>query len=123
MPSVQAVVTEPFGDERGKTLFSVISDGTNTKFIFPDGTPDPVIEDILTAMGTRIRESTTTDPEELLDGLMYNYSGSLDSSDLYENFDDAMKDAQDDMFAVNGFEGENPSKTYDPIIVKLTEGE
>lgn len=102
------------GDTLGEDIFVVVSDGTTTKFMIPSGTSDSDIKDLLRAMGSRLSALETTDPEEIVESMVYNFPADISISEPVKTFEEAVKLAQEYMTLVNGFD-EDPSPLLDAI--------
>lgn len=102
------------GDTSGEDIFVVVSDGTTTKFIVPLDTPEDSIEDLLRAMGSRLTALESTDPEEIIESMVYNFPADISISEPVKTFEEAVKLAQEYMTLVNGFD-EDPSPLLDAI--------
>lgn len=102
------------GITEGTDIFVVISDGTTTKFMIPLGSSEDQIEDVLRAVGSRLSALKSTDPEEIIESMVYNFPAEILLSEPLETFEDAVVRAQQFMTLVNGFD-EEPSPLLDAI--------
>lgn len=107
-----------YGVTAGEDIFVVISDGITTKFMIPMDTSIDEAKDLLRAMGSRLTAFASTDPEEIIESMVYNFPAEILLSEPLETFEDAVVLAQQYMTLVNGFD-EEPS----PLLDAITETE
>lgn len=114
MSAMYAIYTDSYGELDGEEAFVVVTDGTKTEILFPLGMSPEDIEDMQTAIGSRIAAANTDDPEELLTLITYNMPVEVSITEPFDTYEDAMKMAQEFMQVVNDFDQET-TEAYAPI--------
>ncbi len=94
-----------YGDTPGGIQFAAISDGEQTKFMFPAGTPEDDINQMLISFGVRLEATQgQTDPEVLVEAIGYNMGVDLHVSDDIDSFDEAVERVKNLLSAEDDFD-------------------
>lgn len=119
MTAVYGIAKDFYEDEDS---FVVISDGGKTQFMFPYWKEEDDVNDLLVALGQRVKYQDTKTPDEIVSGLTYNSPWDISISEDFDTYEEALKRANEYMALVNSGEEEPPYTLYDPIL-KNQEGE
>lgn len=96
-----------YGDTPGGIQFAAISDGEQTKFMFPAGTPENLIDEMLVSFGVRLDSfQDMNDPEEIVEVIGYNMGVEMQVSEELETFDEAVERVRNLLAAEDDFETE-----------------
>lgn len=82
------------GVDADRMDFVAVSDGQKTQVLLPIGRTEAGIEDILTALGSRVSALDSSDPEDILQFLVYNMYLTISISDPFDSYEDAIISAQ-----------------------------
>ena len=104
MSAVMGIATQNIGESDGRELFVVVSDGETTKFLIPEDVPEESRDDLLTALGSRLNATESTDPEEIIEDLVYNFPADISVSEPMDTLEEAIQRAQEYMAVVNDFD-------------------
>lgn len=104
MSAVMGIATQNTGENDGMDMFVVVSDGETTKFLIPADVPEESRDDLLIALGSRLNATESTDPEEIIEDLVYNFPADISVSEPMDTFEEAVQRAQEYMAVVNDFD-------------------
>ena len=104
MSAVMGIATQNIGESDGRELFVVVSDGETTKFLIPEDVPEESRDDLLIALGSRLNATESTDPEEIIEDLVYNFPADISVSEPMDTLEEAIQRAQEYMAVVNDFD-------------------
>lgn len=112
-----------YGGTPGRIEFAAISDGKQTKFMFPAGTPEEEIEERLISFGIRLDVAKDlTDPEEIVQAIGYNMGVELQVSDDVDTFEEAVERVRNLLSAEDDFET-TEFELYDSKLPEDYDGE
>lgn len=111
-----------YGDTPGAVEFAAISDGEQTKFMFPAGTPEEDINQMLISFGVRLDAAKDlTDPEEIVEAIGYNMGADIQVSDDVDTFEEAVERVKNLLSAEDDFET-TEFELYDAKLPENYEG-
>lgn len=116
-------------ESQGTVAFIIISDGEKHAIAFPNTTSADTIEDMQSAIGSRISAmkefNKDVTPAEILDSITYNmmFITCSDEDEAYESWEDAAKAAEATMLAYSYDFMETEFKLYEPIMTDFSEND